>query len=49
MNHPPDTDFIEIFDKCFPECTGTALGMERLFMVLLDINTIDGVITFPFK
>jgi elongation factor P--(R)-beta-lysine ligase len=47
--HPSDKEFIDIFNSSFPECTGVALGMERLFMVLLNINSIDGVISFPFK
>lgn len=49
IKYPADNNFIKIFDTGFPECSGVALGMERLFMVLLDIDTIDGVITFPFK
>jgi lysyl-tRNA synthetase class 2 len=49
VKHPADESFIELFGSGFPECTGAALGMDRLFMVLLNINTIDGVITFPFQ
>lgn len=49
VNHTVDHNFLEIYDGSFPECSGTALGMDRLFMVLLGIDSLDGVITFPFK
>ncbi len=49
INHSADYSFLEIFDSNFPECSGAALGMDRLFMVLLGIDSLDGVITFPFK
>jgi len=32
-----------------PECSGTALGMDRLFMVICGAKSIDKVILFPFS
>ncbi len=48
VSHPADKDFLEIFNNSFPECSGAALGMERFLMVILDIDSIDKVVTFPF-
>lgn len=47
----PDTDmdFVEIFRSGFPECSGVALGLDRLFMALLGQKSIEGVIFFPFS
>jgi lysyl-tRNA synthetase class 2 len=30
-----------------PECSGVALGIDRLIMLALDVDTIDDVIAFP--
>jgi lysyl-tRNA synthetase class 2 len=44
-----DTEFLKIFRRGFPECSGVALGLDRLFMALLGQNAIEGVIFFPFS
>jgi lysyl-tRNA synthetase class 2 len=31
----------------FPRCSGVALGLDRLIMVILERRTIDGVLPFP--
>lgn len=40
-------DFPEMFDNGFPDCSGTALGVDRLIMALTGIRSIQGVIFFP--
>ena len=42
-----DPDFAEIFTG-FPQCSGVALGMDRLQMLLMGRPCIEGVILFPF-
>ena len=32
-----------------PSCSGVALGVDRLFMQLCDVNTIDKVLPFPWN
>jgi lysyl-tRNA synthetase class 2 len=46
----PDTDpsFADIF-ATFPQCSGVAIGMDRLLMCQLEIEDIRGVILFPFS
>lgn len=50
----PDTphNYHHLFDnpdKPFPRCSGTALGLDRLLMLLGGYNTIEGVILFPLS
>jgi lysyl-tRNA synthetase class 2 len=47
--HRIDYDLLRFFGKGYPECSGVALGMDRLFMVLSGQNSIDRVISFPFS
>ena len=47
--HPIDEGFVDLFDGGFPPCSGVALGMDRLFMVLLGLCSINRVIPFPFS
>jgi lysyl-tRNA synthetase class 2 len=46
--HEIDWDLPGIFGKGFPPCSGTALGMDRLLMVLLGCTSIEQVMVFPF-
>jgi elongation factor P--(R)-beta-lysine ligase len=48
VRHQIDVHFDEIFNSGFPRCAGTALGMDRLFMSLFNINSIEDTILFPF-
>jgi lysyl-tRNA synthetase class 2 len=44
----PDEEFLELFDGGdFPECSGTALGFDRLVIALEGVDSIEGVIFFP--
>lgn len=47
--HPVDMGFLDLFDGRFPECSGVALGMDRLFMLHSALNQIDGVILNSFS
>jgi lysyl-tRNA synthetase class 2 len=46
--HAIDHDYWSIF-KDFPVCSGVALGIDRLIMVLLGKLSIDGVLPFPLS
>jgi lysyl-tRNA synthetase class 2 len=48
--HKVDEDYLKIFsskEKPFPECSGAAMGIDRLIMVLTGRKTIDSVLPFP--
>jgi len=44
-----DTNYNMIFNSGFPECSGVALGVDRLVMLLTGSSDIKGVILFPFS
>lgn len=43
-----DPDFADIFTD-FPQCSGVALGLDRLQMLLMGESSLEGVILFPFS
>ncbi len=47
----PDIDpsFIEIFDDQFPQCSGVALGIDRLLMLQGGYKRIEDLILFPLS
>jgi lysyl-tRNA synthetase class 2 len=47
--HDTDWDLAEEFPPGFPSCTGTALGLDRLEMVMRREESLQGVILFPFS
>ena len=47
--HMIDEEFHTLFDPQFPACSGVALGVDRFFMTITGINSIQGVILFPFS
>lgn len=47
--HRIDRKLLRSFAGGFPDCSGVALGMDRLLMVLLGENSLDRVISFPFS
>ncbi len=46
--HRIDEEYPELFARSFPSCSGVALGMDRLVMLLAGKRRIEGVIFFPF-
>ena len=46
---PIDSRLLNVMELGFPQCSGTALGLDRLLMVMLDADTIDDVLTFPIE
>lgn len=47
--HRVDPDYHRHFHPDFPQCSGTALGMDRLLMLLAGRRSLEGVILFPFS
>jgi lysyl-tRNA synthetase class 2 len=48
VKHRVDQDFWKIFlEKKFPQCSGVAMGLDRLIMALCGRSSIDGVLPFP--
>ncbi len=48
INHAIDNSYWKTFTN-FPICSGVALGIDRLLMLLTRRTTIDSVIPFPLK
>lgn len=44
-----DSQFLEMFSDGFPECSGVAMGIDRLIMALSGEKKIEGVIFFPLS
>ncbi len=44
--HPAAEDFVDVCAR-MPPCSGVAVGLDRLVMVLADKTSIDSVIPFP--
>ncbi len=46
--HPPDEELAGIMAADMPPCSGNALGLDRLLMILLEKETIQEVIPFAW-
>jgi lysyl-tRNA synthetase class 2 len=44
---PIDYKFINALNSGLPDCSGVALGIDRLLMLALGVDSIDKVISFP--
>lgn len=44
-----DRNFIEALQVGLPQCSGVALGVDRLMMIALEKSTIGNVISFPIE
>ncbi len=49
VKHPVDEKYCEYFGDNFPDCSGVAMGMDRLIMLLTGESSIEGVILFPLN
>lgn len=46
LDYPADWDFIKALESGLPECSGVALGVDRLMMVLLDKTNVNEVVLY---
>ncbi|MEO8580958.1 MAG: EF-P lysine aminoacylase EpmA [Patescibacteria group bacterium] len=44
-----DTDFIDALKSGLPECTGIAIGVDRLVMLLANVPSIEDTLLFPIN
>jgi lysyl-tRNA synthetase class II len=44
-----DHDFIDALKAGLPECSGIAIGVDRLVMLLADVADIADTLFFPVK
>lgn len=44
--YPLDEDFLSDLERGMPECGGIAVGMDRLLMVLLGMDSLDEILPF---
>jgi len=54
VRHKTDEDYWKIFGRgeiadLFPQCSGVAMGLDRLIMVLCGRSTMDSVLPFPME
>lgn len=42
-----DSNFLNAIESGLPDCSGMAIGLDRLLMLITDSKTIDKVIAFP--
>jgi len=49
IRHGVDHDYWKIFEQGFPQCSGVALGLDRLIMALCSLSSIDSVLPFPMR
>lgn len=46
---PIDEHFLQALEHGLPECSGVAIGIERLLMAALEADSINDVIAFPLE
>ena len=48
VNHFIDKSYTDIFSNNFPDCSGVALGIDRLVMAITGASKIEDIISFTF-
>lgn len=48
-NVPIDENMLDALVDGLPDCSGVALGIDRLCMIIMGVSDINQVITFPFE
>ncbi|MCL2005976.1 MAG: EF-P lysine aminoacylase EpmA [Planctomycetaceae bacterium] len=46
---PIESRLLQAMERGFPQCSGTALGIDRLLMMMLNAERIDDVLAFPIE
>jgi lysyl-tRNA synthetase class 2 len=46
---PTNSRLLTVMELGFPQCSGTALGIDRLLMVMLDAESIEDVLAFSIE
>ncbi|WP_413530235.1 elongation factor P--(R)-beta-lysine ligase [Rahnella inusitata] len=47
QQHPIDNNLLAALEHGMPECSGVALGVDRLIMIALNANSLSDVLAFP--
>jgi len=48
VSHKSPEDFIHLFPQNYPLLSGVALGIDRLLMLMMNLDQLQGVLLFPF-
>jgi len=46
---PVDEEFLAAIDSGLPDCSGVALGLDRLVMLAVDAGSLQEVLNFPCR
>ena len=47
--HTVNYDYLDIFKDTFPPCSGVAMGLDRLFALFINAQSLDETSLFPFS